>query len=290
MWKATVDKKDYEWLLTRSKSAYDLLGLDKDSINDVKKIRKAYRSKALILHPDKNKNIDADLQFREVFVSYCVLTDSVAKVLYDEELQLVRKQRSVNNDLASVSAGFKESLKNDELRSKMEDKILITNREKVVRLKKEAELLKRRKLNELVSGGSTFKNTTKTLSELSRNCRVKWRNKVTLSSDDIRQLLQVFGDVEMVKLSDHNNKDDKFHYANVIFKNSYSCVMASINDYTITGELWDGLGLRKIASLLRKVSYVGLENDMKKGVISKTYLTDLDYIVGSLYILHNSSK
>lgn len=61
---------------------YDLLGLSKGAAEA--DIKKAYRKKAMELHPDRNQsNPDAEAQFKEVNEAYDVLKDAQKKAAYD---------------------------------------------------------------------------------------------------------------------------------------------------------------------------------------------------------------
>jgi len=67
-----MSKRDY----------YDVLGLQKGSAPDA--IKKAYRTKAKELHPDRNSdNPNAESQFKEVNEAYEVLKDADKKAAYD---------------------------------------------------------------------------------------------------------------------------------------------------------------------------------------------------------------
>lgn len=60
---ATMNEKDY----------YEILGVSKDATS--RDIQKAFQQKARKLHPDVNKEPDAEEKFKEVSEAYAVLSD-----------------------------------------------------------------------------------------------------------------------------------------------------------------------------------------------------------------------
>lgn len=68
---AGMNEKDY----------YAILGVDKDA--SAKEIQKAFQQKARKLHPDINKEPDAEERFKEVSEAYAVLSDEQKRVRYD---------------------------------------------------------------------------------------------------------------------------------------------------------------------------------------------------------------
>lgn len=60
---------------------YKLLGIRRDA--SLKEIKRAYRSKSLEYHPDKNKAEGASEKFAEIAYAYEVLTDEDKKTVYD---------------------------------------------------------------------------------------------------------------------------------------------------------------------------------------------------------------
>ncbi|XP_013888183.1 dnaJ homolog subfamily C member 1 [Austrofundulus limnaeus] len=64
---------------------YQFLNLDQDA--SAAEIKKAYRRLSLILHPDKNKNENAETQFRQLVAIYEVLKDEERRHRYDDILE-----------------------------------------------------------------------------------------------------------------------------------------------------------------------------------------------------------
>ena len=68
---ASMNEKDY----------YAVLGVSKDAAK--KEIQKAFQQKARKLHPDVNKEPDAEERFKEVSEAYAVLSDEQKRARYD---------------------------------------------------------------------------------------------------------------------------------------------------------------------------------------------------------------
>lgn len=63
------------------KDYYSILGIARNSTED--EIKKAYRKGSLKYHPDKNKEPDAEIKFKELSEAYSILSDSQKKQIYD---------------------------------------------------------------------------------------------------------------------------------------------------------------------------------------------------------------
>jgi curved DNA-binding protein CbpA len=60
---------------------YTVLGVDRNA--DGIQLRRAYRRRALALHPDRNPDPDATARFRAVAEAYAVLSDPLQRAAYD---------------------------------------------------------------------------------------------------------------------------------------------------------------------------------------------------------------
>jgi molecular chaperone DnaJ len=67
-----AEKRDY----------YEVLGISKNASDD--EIKRAFRTKAMQYHPDRNKSPDAESKFKEINEAYEVLKDPSKKSMYDK--------------------------------------------------------------------------------------------------------------------------------------------------------------------------------------------------------------
>jgi hypothetical protein len=88
---------------------YDILGITPQSGEE--EIKRAYRQLAVLLHPDKNPLPEAEASFKEVNEAYEVLSDPVARDIYNEMLkQSLAEQPPLHRDPAyrkRQQAGYK---------------------------------------------------------------------------------------------------------------------------------------------------------------------------------------
>ena len=83
---------------------YKLLGISRSASQ--KEIKKAYRSKSLEFHPDKNKNEGAAEKFAEIAYAYEVLTDEEKKNIYDRHGEEGLKQHEQRQGQGGGHGGF----------------------------------------------------------------------------------------------------------------------------------------------------------------------------------------
>ncbi|KAG0678143.1 hypothetical protein C6P40_004941 [Pichia californica] len=250
-------KNDYLWLQGRSKTAYQILGIDVKS--DLNTIKKAYRQKALIYHPDKNNSDNSAEIFREIVTSYNILSDINLKTEYDN---YISTKNNIINSSNNVKSKISNNLKNEKIAKFKAD---LKKKEKDHKLK--TEILENKKLDDLRNYIPSFEklyNQPKSsiINDYKINDKnkmptltvVSWKNKkdFQLDEDLIKKLMEIFGPVSSVKMFD-NEPNDNYHSANVDFKSSIGAALASTHAYYESSKQWDHINMHKISTLLRNV-------------------------------------
>ncbi|MFT6871185.1 MAG: hypothetical protein ACJAVN_000182 [Roseivirga sp.] len=92
------------------KDYYDILGLEKNA--DAQQIKQSYREKAKLIHPDVNKDDDAEHQFQTLNKAYMVLSNPEERMQYNKGRELpiytheqvieILRQRDHNNEFESI--------------------------------------------------------------------------------------------------------------------------------------------------------------------------------------------
>mmetsp|Transcript_30369 Transcript_30369/g.61230 ORF Transcript_30369/g.61230 Transcript_30369/m.61230 type:complete len:377 (+) Transcript_30369:272-1402(+) len=85
---------------------YKILGVSRSASQ--KEIKKAYRSKSLEFHPDKNKEEGAAEKFAEIAYAYEVLTDEEKKQIYDRHGEEGLKQHEQRAGQGGGHGGFED--------------------------------------------------------------------------------------------------------------------------------------------------------------------------------------
>lgn len=99
-----------------NKDYYKILNINKNA--SLEEIKKAYRALALQYHPDKNKNPDAEMKFKEISEAYQVLNDKQKRHEYDNIKQMpnnlfhfqIRDPFEMFNEVFSIIAGLHDTL------------------------------------------------------------------------------------------------------------------------------------------------------------------------------------
>lgn len=89
--------------MEENKDYYQILGVERDATEA--QIRKAFHIKARDLHPDVNKEPDAEVRFKEVNEAYDVLSDSEKRAFYDK-YGTVEGYGQGGPDMGDIFGGF----------------------------------------------------------------------------------------------------------------------------------------------------------------------------------------
>ncbi|KAG7867024.1 hypothetical protein KL918_003219 [Ogataea parapolymorpha] len=228
---AQVTQEDFNWLLSRPKSAYQLL--DVDTSVQSQGLRRAYRKKALVLHPDKNQSSDAEEQFREILVSYRILDEPEWRKRYDEHLTVELERQKARAQQSAHQKSLKEQLLYEESRYRQNQSTAQNRQVKIEQLRRETEQLRRAKMKDTASTASSIETDK---SRFPCKVRVRWKSKPQItdlvSAEVVQQLMEVFGEVVSVQM---NSSTD----AIVTYKTWLSAVLAATHDYSQVSDLWD---------------------------------------------------
>lgn len=278
----TDEEKALDAFITKGRDLYKLLDISGDAKEN--EIRRAYRRKALVLHPDKNPSEEARELFREIGLVQAILTNPELRIRYDQSLELKRQKEREERKLDAKYRDFRSSLLRREkeasssvMKSSLRAQKVERLREEALRLRKSREALLRAKLH--TKSTEPLEPTSR--AALPKSVKLKWKNKPQLmnmiTEDVIEKLMSVFGEVERATILRSTNKSkDNYHYGIVTYSSFRGCVYSSLHDFSHTSTVWDAMGLRKLASLLRSCKPYSSESDT---VVSE--LSDVNSLVDS---------
>ncbi|KAK6455037.1 uncharacterized protein RJT20DRAFT_885 [Scheffersomyces xylosifermentans] len=243
----------------------------------VSEIRRQYRKKALIHHPDKEGG-DAHT-FDLLLKAYEILVNEDLKRKYDK-IRSIKNQRQANRDqLANLTRQFQEELEKSE--KQYQDEVNFVNKRKWqndLEQLKEDGLSRRRKLEQSIidkkpkedSAGRrkyisfneipieryfSFNDLDSSPSNAAQKLKVKWKHKQELeghiTKDVVKQIMEIFGKITYVKLLHSTERNPRYNYALIEYEDSMGSEKALKHNYRDSAKIWDGTNVRKLASLLR---------------------------------------
>ena len=215
---------------------YVLLGLDYSA--SVRDIKKAYRHKALLHHPDKNPEdaTAADL-FQLVQKAYDTLSDPVAKLEYDKQIQAKlerqRQELAMNRDrlLAKQQLELRERQAH---KRRHDDRVGSAGLD---RLKEEGLRYQQELEKELALSAAHTSKRAHLSDETSTSTaiEVRWKKKVPMTKEDLQLILGKYGHIESIVVSDKKHKAlvEFSSRANVDRLLSYSVSVPHLKVFTI---------------------------------------------------------
>ncbi|KAF9967394.1 DnaJ (Hsp40), sub C, member 17 [Mortierella alpina] len=187
---------------------YAVLGVERTATS--KEITKAYRVRALKVHPDKNPDPNAAKVFHELSQAYDLLLDPAARAAFDNLLNVKVQAKERTDKYDSVRRKMKEDLENREnaFKKQQQDEKAAALRMhyEMERLKqdnikkraeREAELLRQAdQLQEAVAAAKQTARTEETTS-LDTTLRLKWKKKKhTFESDALLDIFKNYGTID----------------------------------------------------------------------------------------------
>lgn len=231
---------------------YAVLGVSSDSTPQ--DIRRAYRQKALLFHPDK---YDGDeTKFNLILKSYEILSDTSLKSKYDELCQIKLTKLENRAKLDDLTRRFQDELIASELKRQkhrhpdiesMKQEGLKKRRiqeQKLFDEKKTCTTIYDIPLNNNVSVSLTYANTT-----VSLKYKFKKELETLIDENVLSKIMLIFGEVTKVTMNGHDNR---YAYAYIDFATIDGCNQALRHNYSESARKWDGTEVRKLASLLRE--------------------------------------
>lgn len=257
---------DIDQIINGDIDLYQYLNLPPDASSS--HIRKQYRQKALLYHPDKNPTPEAASNFHLLSIIYEILTTNELRSTYDK-IQTYKQQKSKQSqELDEQTKWFKERLINAETRAKRPQSFNELTKEQELETLKDEGLKRRKQLEQSKYDIKDSKEIYKSYKDIpitqyvdlaqesieTNKVIVKWKHRPELkdmfSLDILADIMTVFGPV--VKVEPMPNSEDKYKAAIVEFQ-TYENVDRAINhNYKKSASLWDGTSHRKLASLLRE--------------------------------------
>jgi DnaJ family protein C protein 17 len=241
------------------KDLYKLFDLDEECT--LEQIKKAYRKKALELHPDKNldKKEEAEEKFVELGKAFEILTDKSAKAAYDAVRKQKREKAKRDELLDGKRRKLKEELESREqaAREKQEQQTAQMRKNKdeerlqseIERLRKEGSRLLEEEMNyineqlrldKLKENKQQESAKTKKKQTAPPRIKVTWSKEATkLDHDLLNFLFSKYGEIEVLVVSQKSSAI--LEYKN--YQDSIKCLNdeRNLNDnYTIKLKCLDG--------------------------------------------------
>ncbi|KAF9542060.1 DnaJ (Hsp40), sub C, member 17 [Mortierella hygrophila] len=187
---------------------YAILGVERTATS--KEITKAYRVRALKVHPDKNPDPNAAKIFHELSQAYDLLLDPAARAAFDNLLNVKVQARERSDKYDSVRRKMKEDLENREnaFKKQQQDEKAAALRMhyEMERLKKENIKKREEREAELLEQANQLSQASKAVQQAARDeeatsldttLRVKWKKKKQeLGTEELTEIFKKFGVID----------------------------------------------------------------------------------------------
>ncbi|KAF9994672.1 DnaJ (Hsp40), sub C, member 17, partial [Modicella reniformis] len=192
----------------QQKDWYVVLGVERTATT--KEITKAYRTKALKYHPDKNPDPNAAKIFHDLSQAYDVLLDAAARAAFDNLLNIKVQAKERVDKYDSTRRKMKEDLENRENAFKRQQQAV---KEAALKMQFEMERLKQENIKKRAEREAELLRQVDQISEavavskqaaineesksLDTTLRIKWKKKKhTFDTDELSNLFKPYGEID----------------------------------------------------------------------------------------------
>lgn len=227
-----------------------------------REITRKFRILALQYHPDKNPSPEARDKFHLISLIHSVLSDALLRQQYDRVRQDATSVRSLpDQTVLDQILRFREQLRTQEAQERARTQEVRTDlRIEKLRLEGLAHRRSFQKHHEAVGGYVSFRDIADDgpVSKFSavggdgRLVTVTWKLRTEpgaqINPRLLEEIMAVFGSVSGASVK---SDDGRYCTGIVSFSSDDGAKRAVAHDYRKSASLWDGQGVRKLASLLR---------------------------------------
>jgi len=250
------------------------LFLEVNPVDSVSVIRRQYRKKALLYHPDK---LGDAAKFTLLNVVYNILSDETLRGEYDK-IRKAKLQKSLQrSQLEELTKKFQDDLRHSESKLRTDKRNI--NIEQI-----REDGIKRRRIHEqqFISSKNphyvSFQDLPSpdyisiTLSTSNPRVEVKWKYKRELSDyfdgTVLHQIMQIFGPIASVTVNPHKS-GARYDSGTIQYEHASDLQKACSHDFRKSASLWDGTPVRKVASLVRECKEVSNINTVVEDILAR---------------------
>lgn len=251
--------------------------LEVDCNDDENAIRRQYRKKALVYHPDKSGDAS---KFNLLNTIYNILINDRLRDQYDKIRQAKLHKSLQQEQLNELTRKFQQELLQSEKLNQVHSRKPDLNLEQL-----KHDGIKKRRLHEqqfVVDGKShdfipfqhlSCANYISSIpSSNVAKVKVKWKYKPELEAefqqDVLKMIMEIFGTIKSIQILPHK-PNSRYDSALIEYDLIDGLKNACNHDFKKSASLWDGTPVRRLASLMRECKEVNKSSEIIDAIIKK---------------------